>query len=690
MSRWGRTRQDAVIVVVGVLMCLTIVVVAALSAADLYLTAPAAEQSRMLRIGPHLAEQIESRLEAVDLLEVDMLERMHADGIREPGDVRTRMANWAAHLDLQARAASLRQVDALAIHDADANLVNFSRYWPIPPVNLADRDYTVALKAGAGADSFISAPVSNRGTGTRTIYLARRINGPEGQYLGALVAAIELAHFERLLASVALPSATMTLLRQDRVLLARISSTPAGAVASAVEEAERQERIFVDVPLRGGTLTLRLETTRAAVLAWPVQFAILTAIGVVSLLVLISLAMLAMLGLSTSQQRVAQALTAAAKAEQRQLTALSGLKALMAAMPGVLIRRAVQPDRSLRTIFVSKSVGFMTGYSRAEAMGEHWPGASVTAHDMQQAARCEQHALVTGEATTELGFIRQDGEQRYFHAMMRRHVTPKGDLEVITVWSDVTRERSLNDALERSVRLAHLGEVATAMAHQLNQPLAVMSMAAENALRELARRDEPWPRLSRRLDVIVRMTSRAAGIIDNMRVFGRTGDDEVGPLSVAMVVQEAAGVVAGKLRDAGVQLQVAVPADLQPVLAKDIALQEVLANLLINASDAYIDKDLGQSGTPRVITVEASASGGRIFIMVGDKAGGIAEDSIGKVFQPFFTGRDEGRGLGLSMSFGIITELGGTISAENRNGGAVFRVDLPAFVAEPVAGEYAV
>ena len=126
------------------------------------------------------------------------------------------------HQRLQSRARSLPQLDALTAIDTDGNLVNFSRYWPIPPVNVADRDYFKALEGRPRAAGYISAPVPNRGTGTWTIYIAHKVSSAEGEFLGLILGAVELAYFERLYGSVLPdPSAAIALFREDGVMLAR-------------------------------------------------------------------------------------------------------------------------------------------------------------------------------------------------------------------------------------------------------------------------------------------------------------------------------------------------------------------------------------------------------------------------------------------------------------------------------------
>ncbi len=169
-----------------------------------------------------LANEVEHGFEAVELVQIGLLERLKSSGLRTADDLRHLMAGQANYDDLRSRERSLPQLDAITVIDADGNLINFSRYWPIPAVNVADRDYFKALKRDPGRTTFISQPVQNRGNGTWTLYVARRVTGTDGEFLGLILAAVKLAYFEQLYRASALgPDITTTIYRNDGSLLAR-------------------------------------------------------------------------------------------------------------------------------------------------------------------------------------------------------------------------------------------------------------------------------------------------------------------------------------------------------------------------------------------------------------------------------------------------------------------------------------
>jgi diguanylate cyclase (GGDEF)-like protein len=131
------------------------------------------------------------------------------------------MSGQDVHLILKAAISGLAQVDAITLITADGTLLNSSRDWPIPAANLADRDYFKALKSDAQLTSFISLPVRNRITGAWTLFLARKLKAPNGEFLGVILGATELSYFEKLFSSIVLgDGSSIALFRSDGVLLA--------------------------------------------------------------------------------------------------------------------------------------------------------------------------------------------------------------------------------------------------------------------------------------------------------------------------------------------------------------------------------------------------------------------------------------------------------------------------------------
>ncbi|KAA0585552.1 response regulator [Azospirillum oryzae] len=174
-----------------------------------------------------LAEQTASATQSVDLVLTTIIEQLKAEGVATPEDYVRRMGGRDTYQMLRARITGLPQLDAVTMIAADGHLINFSRYYPIPRVNVSDRDYFAYLRDHDTTEPFISEPVRNRGNGSWTIYLARRISGPDGGFVGLVLGAIELSYFERIYKALQ-PDAdgSISLWRRDGILLARHPMLP--------------------------------------------------------------------------------------------------------------------------------------------------------------------------------------------------------------------------------------------------------------------------------------------------------------------------------------------------------------------------------------------------------------------------------------------------------------------------------
>jgi diguanylate cyclase (GGDEF)-like protein/PAS domain S-box-containing protein len=169
-----------------------------------------------------LAEQIDRSFQALELVQRSVLEKLDTREISSSEEYERRTSGEDVHRMLVDSIKGLVHVDAVTLIDAKGKLLNFSRYWPIPQVNVSDRDYFVALASDAGLKSYVSAPVRNRGTGTWTIYLARKIAAPDGTFLGLILGAVELSYFEKFFGSIVLREhSSIALMRDDGVLLTR-------------------------------------------------------------------------------------------------------------------------------------------------------------------------------------------------------------------------------------------------------------------------------------------------------------------------------------------------------------------------------------------------------------------------------------------------------------------------------------
>jgi diguanylate cyclase (GGDEF)-like protein/PAS domain S-box-containing protein len=169
-----------------------------------------------------LAEHSDRAFQALDLVQRSVVERMQALNIASSEDYQRQMSGHDVHLMLKDKIGGLPHVEAIQLFNSEGQLINLSRFWPIPALSIADRDHFKALKADPQLTSVVSAPVFNRITDTWTVYLVRKFTGPNGEFLGTVNGGLNIKHFEQFFGSIALgPDSAISLFRRDGVLLAR-------------------------------------------------------------------------------------------------------------------------------------------------------------------------------------------------------------------------------------------------------------------------------------------------------------------------------------------------------------------------------------------------------------------------------------------------------------------------------------
>jgi len=224
--------------------------------------------------------------------------------------------------------------------------------------------------------------------------------------------------------------------------------------------------------------------------------------------------------------------------------------------------------------------------------------------------------------------------------------------------------------------MATLGEMATGIAHELNQPLGVIRMAASNSVKRIAKGSCEPEYLSGKLSRIGEQTERASQIINHMRVFGRKADGRSEPFDLRASLLEMSTLARAQLQSLDIALNVEIPETSAFALGEKVIFEQVLLNLVSNARDAIEE----HSEDERQIRISADFDSENGHVLhVEDTGGGIPERILDKLFEPFFTtkGPGKGTGLGLSISFGTIQQMSGTLQAANIPGGSRFTICLP-------------
>ena len=239
------------------------------------------------------------------------------------------------------------------------------------------------------------------------------------------------------------------------------------------------------------------------------------------------------------------------------------------------------------------------------------------------------------------------------------------------------RERELRDKQQQLVqasKLASIGELASGVAHELNNPLNNIGLFIGNALDQLEDGQIDLVRLRRTLEATVQQVKKSADIITHLRIFARTSVNPPVPVDMHGVIRSAASLVEAQLRLRNVHLLFEPCPDQPMVLGNAIQLEQVLINLLTNARDAV------ERAAEKCITIRSAMCGAHVDVTVRDTGAGISPEHQTRIFDPFFTTKEVGKGtgLGLSISYGIIHEHQGRITVESESGkGTTFTIRLP-------------
>jgi diguanylate cyclase (GGDEF)-like protein len=206
----------------GILLIVAITVGTGIMLSNLRSRALTENEREIQNIALVLAEQMERDFDAVVSVQTSLIERIRALGISSSKDFEQRMSDYDTHLMLKDKVVGFNYLGALVLLNSQGKVFNFSRSWPIPDINAADRDYFTALQSDAKLNSVFTKPFRNRATGTWIVQIVRKVSGPNGEFLGLVLGAIELQSIEQYFARVALgPDSSISLIHRDGVLMAR-------------------------------------------------------------------------------------------------------------------------------------------------------------------------------------------------------------------------------------------------------------------------------------------------------------------------------------------------------------------------------------------------------------------------------------------------------------------------------------
>ncbi|QIO35474.1 sensor protein FixL [Bradyrhizobium sp. 1(2017)] len=367
--------------------------------------------------------------------------------------------------------------------------------------------------------------------------------------------------------------------------------------------------------------------------------------------------------------------------EEALRTRESHLRSILHTIPDAMI---VIDGRGIMQLF-STAAERLFGWSEHEAIGQNvsilMPEPDRTRHDgyiARYRSTNDPHIIGIGRIVTgkrrdgttfpmhlSIGEMQSGGEP-YFTGFVR---------DLTEHQQTQARLQELQSELVHVSRLTAMGEMASALAHELNQPLAAISNYMKGSRRLLAGSSDPnTPKIESALDRASEQALRAGQIIRRLRDFVSRGESEKRVESLSKLIEEAGALGLAGAREQNVRLRFSLDPAADLVLADRVQIQQVLVNLFRNALEA-----MAQSPRRELVVANTRVADDMIEVEVSDTGSGFQGDVVPNLFQTFFTTKETGMGVGLSISRSIIEAHGGRMWAEsNASGGATFRFTLPA------------
>ena len=306
--------------------------------------------------------------------------------------------------------------------------------------------------------------------------------------------------------------------------------------------------------------------------------------------------------------------------------------------------------------------------------------ALIHPDDLPSVQRATDDALRSGAERLEAEFRVRRRDGTYAHVRARSFVVRNDDgtaRQLIGSLSDVSDRHEIDEmsaSLAHAARLASVGELAATIAHEINQPMSAILSNVDAAEMLIENRGVHADEIREILADIRSDGLRASEVIRHVRSFAHKQATQMQAFSVDAVIADALRMFAPTAHLQQIEIATALAA-VPPVRGDPIHMQQVLLNLMLNASDAMSSR---AGGTRRMRISTALTDGDKVEVAVADSGPGIAAQDVDRLFDSFFSTKREGMGLGLSIARSLITGNGGRIWVENaQGGGAVFRFTLP-------------
>jgi histidine kinase len=332
---------------------------------------------------------------------------------------------------------------------------------------------------------------------------------------------------------------------------------------------------------------------------------------------------------------------------------------------------------SLEVVDCNRSVTTVYGLERAEVLNR-----SFLELFFPEERGAYSEILGAAPELNQVKHRHKNGERLFVNVRISPGEYPGRKVLLVTT-SDITKRLETEQNLIQASKMATLGEMATGIAHELNQPLSVIKTASSFFVKKLdQRRPYDEATLAAMLRKIDANVDRATRIIDHMRQFARKSELKLERVQLNEVLRRACDIFSQQLKLRSIEVAWALDPELPKIDADPGRLEQVFINLLINARDAIEERwgTAEAAAGARRIVIRTHAAGGRVACEIADTGIGVPAHMTGRIFEPFFTTKQAGKGtgLGLSISYGIVKDCRGDIGVRpDPSGGACFAMDFP-------------
>jgi PAS domain S-box-containing protein len=324
-------------------------------------------------------------------------------------------------------------------------------------------------------------------------------------------------------------------------------------------------------------------------------------------------------------------------------------------------------------------------YNRDELIGSSFLEL-IDPDDLKHLKRALKHLVKKNDYVfvPKLWARKKDGSHFYIdlHARVGSFQYEQHDrhgLSIVMRTVDITKGLERDAQLTQASKMATLGEMATGIAHEINQPLNVMRVGGD-FLAKMIRRgqkisDDQLLKVSRN---ITEQVDRAAGIINHLREFGRRSDFQSIPVDLNTPIEDVFTIMGRQLQLRNIEVVLKLAQDLPKVMGDKNRIEQIFLNLVTNARDAMEARALDEI---KKLTITTFEKDDRVVAQVSDTGRGLSEQLCEKIFEPFFTTKEVGKGtgLGLSITYGIVKDYKGEIEVESTlEEGTTFKVSFPA------------